>query len=251
MHYTINLKTFVFLLIIVCLFCGCKKSKPGPVTPPSTDKKITAFNFPQAENSMILREEVIGSISSNNIILMVPPETDLRSVRTMIAFTGRSVTPANSAPQNFTTPVNYTVTAEDGSTMVYTVTVKYRRIVFICSTGAMCAFDGLTGETIWKVMSTQFTNGTPSFSKGTVFISGNDGLYALDAKTGVQLWKYTIAYTPHLSQLLPSPVVVNNTVFISYSDGYVYAFNAINGTLMWRTQSNSGEQFTSNFTSFN
>ena len=64
-----------------------------------------------------------GTIGANTITLTVPFGTDRSSLTPTITHTGDSINPGSGAPQNFTNPVQYTVTATDGSQKVYTVTV--------------------------------------------------------------------------------------------------------------------------------
>jgi Leucine-rich repeat (LRR) protein/putative cell wall-binding protein len=64
---------------------------------------------------------VIGTIDGASINVTVPHGTDVTSLVPAIAHTGASVFPAGA--QNFTSPVTYTVTAEDTTTKNYIVTV--------------------------------------------------------------------------------------------------------------------------------
>lgn len=64
-----------------------------------------------------------GTISASAISLTVPFGTSLTSLTPTIVHTGRNLSPASGVPQNFTSPVNYTVTAADSSTKVYSVIV--------------------------------------------------------------------------------------------------------------------------------
>ena len=91
------------------------------VTPvPSTTKAITAFNF----NG--LTPNVIGTVNegAKTIALTVPYGTNVTSLVPIITHTGASLSPNTGVPQNFTSPVTYTVTAADSSTQQYTVTVS-------------------------------------------------------------------------------------------------------------------------------
>jgi hypothetical protein len=81
---------------------------------PSTAKDITDF--------VILG--VHGAITSNAIALTVPYGTDVTNLTPSIAITGASISPASGVSQDFSSPVTYTVTAADGSTKAYTVTVS-------------------------------------------------------------------------------------------------------------------------------
>ncbi len=65
-----------------------------------------------------------GTIGTNTIALTVPYGTSLTSLTPTITHTGASINPASGVAQNFTNPVQYTVTAEDGSMKNYMVTVS-------------------------------------------------------------------------------------------------------------------------------
>lgn len=78
----------------------------------SSAKDITSFKIGEA----------VGAITGTDIAVEVPAGTDVTAVTPdIVASDKASVTPTGD--QDFTDPVQYTVTAEDGSTKVYTVTV--------------------------------------------------------------------------------------------------------------------------------
>jgi hypothetical protein len=83
---------------------------PNP-TPLSDTKAITAFGF------AALDPDVVGVINeeAKTIALTVPFGTDVTALVSTIVHTGASVSPASGAAQDFTSPLNYTVTAEDTS----------------------------------------------------------------------------------------------------------------------------------------
>ncbi|MGD0576793.1 MAG: DUF5018 domain-containing protein [Candidatus Staskawiczbacteria bacterium] len=73
-----------------------------------------------------LAPEVDGIIDNTNhtVNLIVPAGTEVTNLVPNISVSdGANVSPASDAPQNFTKPVAYTVTAKDGSTQSYKVTV--------------------------------------------------------------------------------------------------------------------------------
>jgi subtilisin family serine protease len=78
-----------------------------------SDKDITAF----------VLAGVTGVISGTTISVNVPYGTNITSLAPTIAHSGKAIYPASSSPQNFTTPVSYTVTAANNSTKTYTVSV--------------------------------------------------------------------------------------------------------------------------------
>jgi outer membrane protein assembly factor BamB len=66
-------------------------------------------------------------------------------------------------------------------------------------------------------------------------------VYALNASTGAQLWRTTLAYDPssgiqpnggYLS-VLTTPVVANGMVYVSARSGKIYALDAASGALRW------------------
>jgi hypothetical protein len=107
------------LFAITCIF-SCKES---PVATEKGEKAITAFGF--------VSPLIAGTIdqSAKTISVRVPEGTAIRSLTATFTITGVSVT-IGSVPQvsgltvnDFSSPLVYTVTAQDGSTADYTVTV--------------------------------------------------------------------------------------------------------------------------------
>jgi hypothetical protein len=95
---------------------------PTPAPTLSSQKSITTFNL----NG--LTPSVVGSIDETNhsISLTVPFGTDVTALVPTIAISDKAtINPGNNIVQDFTNPVVYTVTAEDGSTQSYTVTVTH------------------------------------------------------------------------------------------------------------------------------
>gem|GEM_PF-6464281 len=82
-----------------------------------TAKSITAFSFPSPSVSGVINE------SNHTIFATVPVGTDRTNLVPNIARTGVSVSPASGVAQDFSSPVTYTVTAQDGSTQTYSVSV--------------------------------------------------------------------------------------------------------------------------------
>jgi hypothetical protein len=83
----------------------------------STSNEITQFEI----------LGVPGVIENSSIQLTLPYGTNPRALQPTIAYTGVSISPGSSEPQDFSTPVDYTVTAANGTSRVYTVTVTIAR----------------------------------------------------------------------------------------------------------------------------
>lgn len=80
-------------------------------------KAITAFNFSSLS--------VTGTVNEGGktVALTVPFSTDVTALVPTITHTGSSISPNTGVAADFTSPVTYTVTAEDATTQAYTVTV--------------------------------------------------------------------------------------------------------------------------------
>lgn len=101
-----------------------KNTKPTgnqPTIPAkSSSKDIISFNLP-------LEQEVVGQIdlSAYTVSLTVPYGTDLTNLTPAISISDMAIiTPMSGIPQDFSSPVIYQVTAQDGSTQNYTVSVN-------------------------------------------------------------------------------------------------------------------------------
>ncbi|SFM94328.1 S8 family serine peptidase, partial [Methanolobus profundi] len=84
------------------------------------------FNVGPEITSFGLTSPVANTVIDNlarTIELSVPYGTDTSYLEPAITHNAKSVAPASGEAQDFTNPVTYTVTAEDGSTEQYTVTV--------------------------------------------------------------------------------------------------------------------------------
>jgi hypothetical protein len=104
------------------------KTRPYMVTvnsTPSSTKDSTRFDFPGIET-----ETVIGGVPNTDetypIYVWVPPGTDLTTLSPDIAYTGVAIDFPAGVVRDFSGPVDYTVTAEDGSEKTYTLRVDTR-----------------------------------------------------------------------------------------------------------------------------
>ncbi|UXP33095.1 polysaccharide lyase family 7 protein [Reichenbachiella agarivorans] len=105
----------ITLLSIITLV-SCKEDEGEKIL--SDAKQIESFEFNE------LDPIITGVISENNIELTVPYGTDLTQLVSSITISDlATISPASGVAQDFSAPVNYTVTAEDGSTQEYVVTV--------------------------------------------------------------------------------------------------------------------------------
>ena len=82
------------------------------------EKSILSFRFDALDESGVI-DQIARAIS-----FLLPAETDVTQlVPTIEVSEGATVEPASGVAQDFSNPVTYTVTAQNGTTAVYTVTV--------------------------------------------------------------------------------------------------------------------------------
>lgn len=103
------------------------------------EKSISSFRFDALD-----AEGVIDELT-HTISFVLPAETDVTQlVPTIEVSEGATVSPASGEAQDFTAPVDYTVTAQNGTTAVYTVTVVVESIE-IEPTGKTVLIKDFTG----------------------------------------------------------------------------------------------------------
>ncbi|TRZ43495.1 malectin domain-containing carbohydrate-binding protein [Robertkochia solimangrovi] len=142
-----------------------------PATILSSEKDILAFSIPQQV------AEPDFDIDLNTITVSVPNGTDLTALVPEITLSaGATVTPESGIATDFTTPVIYTVTAEDETTKEYTVSVIPEGIPYAAHINFQNnSVDPPTGYS--KDYGKEFGN-------ATIAIDGTDYAYGwLDAAT--------------------------------------------------------------------
>lgn len=88
----------------------------GPEPEPSSEKKILTFVIGDAEGTI--------DETDHTVAVTVPAGTTVTALEPVITISEKaSVSPASGVATDFTSPVTYTVTAEDETTQAYTVTV--------------------------------------------------------------------------------------------------------------------------------
>ena len=136
------------------------------VTPPSSEKNMLSFG-PKA------------IINGTDIAWTVPYGTNVATLApTYTVSTFATGSPASGVPANFTNPVIYTVTAEDGSAQNYTVTV------IVASYYLLETFDDISGL---NINNTQFQTGLPVGHSGSLADWNKLGagtIHAVERSTG-------------------------------------------------------------------
>ena len=159
---------------------------------PSSAKAITAFSI----------NSIAGTINeaAHTIAITLPSGTSVTSLAPSITVSAKaSVSPASGAARDFTSPVTYTVTAENSSTQNYTVTVTVSTSIHNVTGDVMD--DAATpvpvvGATVVLMKgNTQFTSGTTDGSGQFTLTNVPDGSYNLVATEGDRTVTYYATVT--------------------------------------------------------
>lgn len=119
-----KLKILITICALAVVLFACSKDDNGNTTPPelSNEKDIINFDFLLSDNPITIN--VVGEINEENeSIFAILPGNSLKTalIPQISISAGATVNPQGI--QNFSNPVTYMVTAEDGTTKTYEVTV--------------------------------------------------------------------------------------------------------------------------------
>ena len=215
----------------MALVWACAKKED--VAPKSTEKDILSFSV----NS--LNPAVSGIVTGTAITIGVPLNTDLKAlVPTITASAKATVSPASGVAQNFTNPVTYTVTAEDGTTQAYSVSAVInppKIISFAPDNGVAGTSVVLNGEGFSDVstdikvtINGKNANITASSAKQiTVQIPEKAGtgeiLIDVKGKQAKTASAFKYKYTATSTTLFSGSSTIFQSVVVDPDDGTVYA----------------------------
>jgi len=239
---TLSRITFSILLLFLV---ACKKDDPK-----SNTKSISSFVFLQSNNKF-LTGDLYGIRAKDTIVFNVSKGTPLNNLTPTIKFDGVSISPANEAPQDFTNPVIYTVTAEDGSTKSYTILMH-----------SLSTSNNITSFILRKADNPSLINDIiGSIINDTVRIPMQDNIDAsgliptitidgisVNPSSGTPVdFTKTLLYgvTAENGYIKTYKVIssADHYVYAGSSDGYLYALDAVTGKLVW--QYHAGGQISS------
>jgi len=162
----------------------------------ASDKVITGFRI---TDPVIVEGSIDEDANPKTITFDVPYGTDVTNMVTSIVHTGVSISPAEGLRANFTTAQIYTVTALDGSTQAYTVTVTVRNNVATLSSFGVSSYtltpaftpdspgadytltvpNSVTGVTLTSTRTDTYSTYTAGSGSMNIDLSGGSGTEAI------------------------------------------------------------------------
>ncbi|MDH7517269.1 MAG: C45 family autoproteolytic acyltransferase/hydrolase [Candidatus Thermoplasmatota archaeon] len=105
--------------------------------------------------------------------------------------------------------------------------------------GEIFALDGKTGRQLWEKNIGCSSTSSPIIFDNTVYIGSSDGLYALDKNSGDIIWA-----REDIGTVSSKSAFLEGVVYCSSHDNNVYALNSENGDLKWKFET-KGEIYSS------
>ncbi len=210
----------LYSLLLVFIIISCKNEEVKEIK--SDQKALLSFSFTKSANPS-LPADVEGIISGKQITFILPSGTNAGALKASFSNSPLSTVSKGGTQQesgvtsnDFTQPVTYRVTAEDGSTADYTVTVTVAT-----PTGS-------------QLLSLQFlASSNPSLS-GDVNIALTPGKtsYLLTLPTGAHqtAFKATFSLSPGATLSVGGAVQTSGSSALDYSRVLTYRVTAANGT---------------------
>lgn len=125
------MKTLILFFFLILVFSCQKENK---VEPKSALKEMTIFSFKQSSNSL-LSMDIDGMIVGKDIKITLPPNTKISDLKAFFTSSLLSSVAVNGVKQesgitsnDFSKPIVYRITAEDGTFNDYTVTVTVAKL---------------------------------------------------------------------------------------------------------------------------
>ena len=221
-----KLRTNILLIaVFLGMITACSKTPTGWWT---SSNKITSYGF--------IQPNVIGGIKGTNIEVTVPNGTDVTHLVAEFSYDGSSVkvgtTPqvSGTTANDFTGPVTYTVTAKDGSTQNYTVTVSIAPP--LSSNKSITNYGFLKPAVAGTIIGTNISVTTPWYTNV-------DSMVAFFSTTGVSV---NVGSTPQVSGTtandFTNPVTYTVTAQDSSTQNYTVTVNP--AAMQWTDQNSAG-----------
>lgn len=228
----------ISVIWLFCILISCSKNNTStPNTPLSSEKKLNGVEFKAIDNPG-LTEDITGVINGNSLTAKFPSNISLNGLVPTINFSGKSITPANKTPQNFSAPVTYKITAQDGSFLDFSFSCTYRTF---SDTTAMI-------KVRWGVIKDSVTNNNFNYPNG---LYPNPGVYMgvpadyYEFKNDGRVYMYeNNNYDNAPYQILPNGRI-SFTIFNNYNyEGSILHLSANKMTLFWDLTSANGGRYT-------
>lgn len=230
----LKIKKIVHLILFITLTASflAGSSKPVVASTTSLIRSLPIYQrFPQANFTNISNQIVPNDDGGVIYLPMVSRPASTENWSTVAGNPQRTSWISHEVTGNLTLqwyrpieayiPQNVQIIAVDG-------------LLYISTAKGLVVLNANDGSLAWRFDTELPLGNSPTVDKGVVYVGGYDRkLYALDARSGQQLWAFSGAGAGYSA----NPLVVDNMVIVGNRDGRMYAIGAHNtprqGQLIW------------------
>ncbi|MBE8713086.1 outer membrane protein assembly factor BamB family protein [Sphingobacterium hungaricum] len=138
--------------------------------------------------------------------------------------------PSYAVNENFLKHANIEWTFQDNSDLIAGISSESNLFFTSNTVGEVYALNAKTGNQVWKFLTGGKIYSTPAVGKNTVVVGSSDGyIYGIHAKTGKELWKVKTD-----KAVLGSPSIEKDIAYIGSSDGIFRAIDVHSGKVLWQ-----------------
>jgi len=197
----VRIFTAILGVTCLCLFLGCTNPGNSTQTILSSEKAIVSFAFKVSDNPGILTADVVGATAydinnSKGILLKLPVgTTDANKIllKPSISISAKAtISPATLTVADFTKPVTYIVTAEDGTAQAYSVSAP----TLLPAPEVLVDGSMKYGRNTWLTWAQDTSTATFNLTGGNAVVTGSSrGTYdwsTVLCQGGVSLEKNTL-----------------------------------------------------------
>lgn len=107
-------------------------------------------------------------------------------------------------------------------------------VYIVSDTGSLLAIERDTGQLIWQeAVGNGRSLSDPAFFEQFLYVGMRSGLVAINAQNGKTVWQFKTE-----RPISSRPLIMQELIFVSCEDHFVYALDRIDGQEKWRTEMN-------------
>jgi outer membrane protein assembly factor BamB len=116
-----------------------------------------------------------------------------------------------------------------GAAVYSSPAIVNNQVIAGSSDGTLLCLNQSGGQVLWDTHLSSGYLSSPAIHNGTVFVTSNWGVHAVDMLTGTPIWEYLTSWP-----ITSCPAVADGLVFVgSENNDHVYAFDQSTGKLVW------------------
>ncbi|MEE2744499.1 MAG: PQQ-binding-like beta-propeller repeat protein [Bdellovibrionota bacterium] len=218
---------FAFLLIglVSCSFLKNKLHLEGPGRTGSFFRILWSKNHDPGYQTGNLPVALSGPLAHEGIVYAGHNNGEMRAYEIK---TGKKIWVKKDGGEDYSTPIIY----ED-------------LLIYGTGQGRLFSRKAINGELKYSVELGSRIETQGVIYKGRLYLHlKNHMIFCLDAKTGEIIWSYkrAVSYKTTL-QRASRPLLRNNRLYVGFADGFVAAFSALDGSLVWEKKIGEGSKF--------